>query len=984
LVLCEAATAKKAAALAVSKKLDAAPREVNDVAVNPMHQPVVAEESHRLPAPGPETRAMRVDVEEGADSSDSDDGSISDGCDSDFEDDVWESGHVSDRGRMICGMDGFYLVDSKVYREVGGDLVPYDAETKQYTGAVLPKPYRIVHRGSKLRAASGALGVYWSDGIEDIVAMPPFRKVKDFVISAKAHAWFKETRLALVRWGNTMTLGHCFHEHPYLGKTKMKSDIIVALVILSFLEGSKISSGVTPENVLLLTKLVFSTFPMYPMDLLVNTLLFFTYQRAALYSENMATTVALSDAMRGGVRFSAYREPETTNVVTDMLVSGIEGLTEEGAYIVNTEEHVKMMLSKGYTSITRLGYVDSSTSHGTTANRTKEPGLKFEMIKRKGYNEGAIFEDPYVHFKTNHDALREKICYESVGTCLATSAKTIDHKSTGEVEKCLLRLSMCRPDEEQLRANQISLVGPALEMGRRFVPGVDADLTAAIQVQDRKYSEDVHISVAPAEYTSNQRVVLESHLMYLRQEMDPILQARIVAQPLLAIQEYIGLIGGPKMMKRYAELLRFRSDINAKRKPFNDVKFKPDEAQKYKNGVLKFGRATISIVGSEWIHANPAMMYGMKHLIETVFTVTRVKPDTVLWADGIKSIFEMGGLISYSTEEFDNDLWYRAALSETDLGGLANLHQEMLNWCKLGPNRLAAVGHGDDIDIVKSDRYGEISAEEADISDNDGSYTDSLLRLEMQQVAVHCDPVSAYAQLANPLMLANPANENEKLLVRSTRGMLRCSGGIGTTYGNTKGGFLPILLYAKNSSRQTITEAAFDAGFNVTTDQFRIEQSTFLSKYRYAIPAESRLNPNEFGVMTCLASMLRSFGRITGDLPGSSKVNVADRWKVHVRGVVRSYVNEPDSMIMRALRDKYDGDIYSRIRVKLGYIPEMTYVDNGIIAHYYPEEEWERGVEEYRAFVVLVRESAAFGSVIAARFVDRIMKKRYGMMPVCR
>jgi hypothetical protein len=457
----------------------------------------------------------------------------------------------------------------------------------------------------------------------------------------------------------------------------------------------------------------------------------------------------------------------------------------------------------------------------------------------------------------------------------------------------------------------------------------------------------------------------------------------------------VDTIGGPKAGKRHEDIRRWEVSQQLARKRMNMVKFKPHEAQKYKKGVLKFGRATISIEGSEWVRANPPLMYAMKHSIEKPITITSIPNPGA----GPCTRIEMDGRVQYSTVPVAYQLWYRGVLSDTNLPELERVHRQMIEWCSMGPLRMAACGHGDDIDIVRSDAQGVLYAEEADIKDNDGSYTDSMLRLEAHQLAVHHDCVDVYAQLANPLLLINPCNENEKILLRSKLGMLRCSGGIGTTYGNTKGGFLVILAYAASLATDdlrgvpmaagavTIAAAAASVGFNVTSDVFDLAQSTFLSKFRYWVP-ECKGEPGAWKVMSCLASFARGFGRVTGDLGGSSRTPVCNRWLAHVEGVVRGYVHEPDCLFWASIRSKYDTSMGQSMRdvwrkwTSMGHRDELGAADWGIVRHYYESHEEELGVYEYLYCIQLIKESPKFGSVIACGFIDRLMSKRYGMAPV--
>jgi hypothetical protein len=898
---------------------------------------------------------------------------------------------------VITGTRDTFVLDDVCYKKVGGDLVGYNPDIRAWGGFTYPHPVRVVRPHTILRNVSeGRVGSCELGGDQVFVTNSPFEIIRDFVIEAKHHKWFKMFRRFLADAGsnamNVATLGYYdfWPEHPFRYLTKHRKDIMISSAMYSYLCENKISSGVTPDNVLLLSRIIFRDFKYLPIEILIETLLFFTFQRAAMRSEMMATTVPLSDYLNAGKRFKAYREPMNTNYVAGMLIAGEDEITQEGWYSINSVEEVKLWDVKGFVSVNRLPYVPSSEEHGDGLRRTKPPGYKFEMVRRRGFNEGCTFYDPYPFFSYNSDDRYESKSYQTVGGCFATAMQVIDGKLTREVERCFLRLSMMRPNEFELRRAQIDAVTPALVDGCRRTGDLDDRLTARIIETDPDYVQDAtHMF---HELTPLQMLIRDTHATYQALEMDPADHAAILADPLKAIHRYIDIIAGPKMVKRHQDLDRYYKDVAIAPKKFNIVKFKPDEPQKFKEtankkSVLKFGRATISIEGSEWIRANPPMMYAMKHIIEHEMTIVKIAipvdgQNPLLHGPQVRgAVIEIDGVRTVTEVLPQYDLWYRAVLSDTNLDDLAAIDAQMFEWVNSGPFRMAAISHGDDIDILKSDGQGCIAAVEADIADNDGSYTDSLLRLEMQEVGMNCDPLEAYAQLANPLLLINPSKETEKILLRSTLGMIRCSGGIGTTYGNSKGSFLVILAYALRGREVSVEVAARDVGFNVTFDEFTPNESCFLSTFRYD-------GPDSRGVvrgqrMKCLASIARNFGRCSGDLPGRNNIRISDRWLEYVRGVVKGYVGEPDSLFLRSLRVKYDSLSLTRICDSLKS-NSLSCIDRGIIRHYYNDEDQERGAEEYLACVRLIQSSPAFGSVIACPFIDQIMKKRYKMAPVIR
>lgn len=904
--------------------------------------------------------------------------------------------------RVIVGTRGFYIVGGVVYRMIDSDLVPFNPSSKQWEGEILPRPYRIMPTGSVVSSIRGRTGDYMLDESNNkMVLASPFVIIPGFVIEARQHLWFKALRQGLHDLGHNATLGQYFPKGPYSGMTKVVKDIMAASEILAYLRDDKLASGVTPEQVILLTRTVFQKYDKYPIEILIETLLMHTFQRAAAYSEMSATTVALKDHITAGKRFNAYREPYNTNYVVGSLIQGIGDITSEGVYTVNTEDECKLKAMKGLTSITRIEYTTSSDKHGSARDPRKEPGDKFELMvprnaEASSFNKGATFVDPYPRFDTQLDPRTESRCYQSVGSCFATKMAVIDHKLPSEVEKCALRLTMSRPDEWTLRSNQIKAIAPALAWGRHRTKmckhpvlgdvTLDEMITHRIKENDPAYTID-HIDPADEVPTTDlQTAILCSHQLYMKQELNPLELVGMVANPLKALHDYIDIVGGPKAPLRHVEVSKVYNNPSVAPKKFNMCKFKPDEAQKYKKdavgeSVLKFGRLTVSITESEWVAADPPVMYAMKHAIESV----------LIWRNasyaernlGYLSVMTLGGEELPMVIKPQLELWYRACLTDTSLEQLAVVYQEMQAWVHGGPNRLAAVNHGDDIDILRSDMHGFVYAEEADIADNDGSYTDAFCRFEAQAVGAHTDPSRLYASLANPLLLVNPINEREKLLLRSKCGMLRVSGAINTTYGNCKGSFCPILSYALSGTDVGIVECARRVGFNVTSELFSdVRKSTFLSKFR--VPLSNRDGSPKIQVVTCFASILRNFGRCTGDLPGSMKEPVCDRWKRYVRGVVKGYVGEPDSLLMRELRTKFDGGVLRSLYCAISSVRPggLSDLDVGIVAHYYEEEEMELGIDEYRRCAALIHDMPAFGSVVACAFVDRVMKKRYGMEAV--
>lgn len=947
-----------------------------------------------------------------------------DGCGDDHSDDgdSLSGGYKQDPACILVPHRGFYTALGKVYRKSvvdGAVLVPYDPASKKWEGESFPCPYIEGREGSIVSGfGKVAPGHYCKQsGLAPVVLASSFSTIDNFVIEAREFVWLKAFRKMLIDTARTVSFGLLYQLHPYTGLTRITKSITFIDAVYAHLRDDKVANGVTPEQVTLLSRAIFAKFPQYPIEMLIETLLFFTFQRAAAFSEMRATTAALSSFIQGGNRVRAYREPFNTNVTTGALIAGEDDITQQGWYHVNPKDQCMALHGKGMVSIHRVPYVRSADAHGSATNRTKAPGGKYEEVStatrnpKSPFNKNCGFRDPYPWFKTDTDPKGER-CYQTVGGAFATKMAVVDHKDPKEVARCFLRMSVTRPDEWELRDNQIRAFAPAWQwfnenynepgVNNPIRPdGVDFDnrLTASIREVDPLYERD-DLPNAQLPLSELQEALRCAHRLYVHTPVDPQELAGIVQNPVKAIHDYIDIVGGPKAPMRHVEAARYLENPCAQRKRYNEVHFKPDEAQKYKYDKdsqemkLKFGRATISITGQEWVHANPPLLYAMKHLIEREFTWRKVD------YGAYKSVMEMDGYQEMSVAQPVYDLWYRACLSSTDGDSLSALKAQMIAWCLDAPDRMAALSHGDDIDIIRSESDGRLVAEEADISDNDGSYTDLLLRVEAQRIVPSADPTVLFSQLANPLLLINPSNNHEKILLRSRTGMVRCSGAIDTTFGNTVGSSSLVLAYAlQGPGRDGVVQAARSIGFNVTCQVFGdLCESTFLSKFSVVLD----WNKGAAGIvtMTCFASMFRNLGRCTGDLPGKASTPVCDRWMEYMKGIIKGYVNEPDTLLMRAMRIKYDPAEYGVFKL----LPEClrpsgaikavrrcitrsrekmcSPIDLGVIEHYYGIDERDKGIGEYLDCVRLIDESPAFGTIIACAFIDRIMAKRYGMAPV--
>lgn len=500
-----------------------------------------------------------------------------------------------------------------------------------------------------------------------------------------------------------------------------------------------------------------------------------------------------------------------------------------------------------------------------------------------------------------------------------------------------------------------------------------------------------------------------------------------------ALDDYIRLIGA-KLPLRTQLLTKIKErclrDVASK---VNVVQCKPHEFQKYKivNGkpVLKYARDVVSITDEDWIRAQPHLLAYVKKALEGELSISfrreaiqtpsgrafdeesmilvvgydcqpdLAASDNPLYArDDILKQFIIPPALWKNVDEcvFNRKFYYRAVISNTSLYDISNQIKRMKSKL-INDGDVYVITHGDDqlCAVLNSDKtkYGGRTGVvfiEGDINDNDGSHVDDFYRLDYCTFVSRGEvPVEAFAQLANPLMVTNPNDISQYGLFRRRYGMQMCSGSVHTTYGNSKmsANVGLTLLFASGGSYEDLARGV---GMTVTTLEGDLTDVTFLSKNFYSVG-------EDVFAYTDLASLLRKLGRATGDVNGSNKVPIDIRFDDHNSGVVKGWVHEPGSQILDVLRRKYidEKPVYAKcfgvwIRtnplssIKMPSLQkiEMNDLEKAYIAHYYGPDEQDLGYSEYAALVNMCEQANTFGVIIKSRFIDRIMKRRYGMTPV--
>lgn len=502
-----------------------------------------------------------------------------------------------------------------------------------------------------------------------------------------------------------------------------------------------------------------------------------------------------------------------------------------------------------------------------------------------------------------------------------------------------------------------------------------------------------------------------------------------------ALEKYVRDVGSKLRLRLdLIQKIRDRMTKNIASK-MNVVQCKPHEFQKYKivNGEpsLKYARDVISITGEDWVAARPdCLAYvkkmmegeytvdfeyrginGLRHYadeIDVIITYTHIDPN------GIPQLIQKRFLVpdAFARVCSKDDLpvggkfAYKSVISDTSLEGLSKVMTDVHNRLLAEPGLIFALTHGDDqivgvhnVDPTLYQGRTGVFYIEGDINDNDGSHVDQFYRLDMRTFVARGGevPVNAFAQLAKPLLLVNPNNIEQYGVLRRRHGMQMCSGSVHTTYGNSKMSMNVALSLLFNRSVE-YDSAASSVGMNVTSLYGELEDVTFLSKNFYL--SEDDKGDQVVKVFSDLASLCRKVGRCTGDVEGRTAMPICVRFDDHNRGVVQGWCHEPKSTFIDIMRERYVDKQPKYIKFFGKYIrkdvPELVKtkfrgdrythsdlneVDSAIIRHYYPDDP-EIGFTHYRTFLNMISTADTYGTLIKSRFVDRIMSRRYGMIPV--
>lgn len=844
----------------------------------------------------------------------------------------------------------------------------YDSVVQDWGHEILSQHYTIVEEGVVRMVEptpwyNHYKGSTKTTAVERILTSS-YKVIPNFVIQARTHGWFGWLRRGLVEVGYNVSFGYFFDRNIlYRGMTKRRRTIVIHKEILSFITSMKLCMTVGIMQNRHLATPILEKFKNVPYEVVIDTMIYFTERRTHMQARLKATTEACEEYLKSNrMERAPWIAPEASTMITDILRMGAPA----GNYSFTSREEATENLLVGRTCVQRESYVASDASHGSASNPTVEAGGKFELVTA---SEGSGFEDPYVTMPEGaRDPIKDQ--YQSVGGCFATRMKVV-RSSREEFEKCGLRMFAARKDEQWLREQQRQAYAYTLALHYQRDPFSFDKLTAEIKRFDEDYVPpkiDMKLLEWGAPVSNLQRIM---HILQTAREeaFEDEFDDKEAGTWFDRMVEYIRSMG-VKMDQRYAALKTLEDEINVERRHqrVNKAAQKPHEPQKFKKGVLKYARLFISVTDEEWAKADPLMMQFMKRVEEQLFTVT----NNVLWV----------GSRCYDIPFPIRDCWYRTVLKETEPQALAGVVRVMEEWLQAHPGGIAGISHGDD------QAFGERFAGEAtvwtesDITLNDGSHTSSAFRMGHYECVAHgYEATTAFAQLGKPIEFRNQDHRSDKVVVRSVDGEYLPTGHIGTTYFNSKQSgalFFATAVYDMSDGPKFV-EAAETLGFLVEVPVVRqpITSITFLSKAFFVdyVTDDEGGTVGDIKAYTEIASLFRNYGRITGDIPGSSKAHIVDRWLEHVKGVAKGWVNEPTSLLLDEVRRLSGLDVFTQ-----GFV--LGPVDEAYLARYYPDDP-ELGYTEYLDLVGQLRTlKDMYGFFVVHPFIDRIMKKRYGMEPI--
>lgn len=864
-------------------------------------------------------------------------------------------------------------------------------------GTKLPE-HVIVSHGLEVRMRGKLQGKYLaSEGEEEVVLRSPFRLTTE-TSRARGYTWFKSFRQNFreaVRTAETVvSLGNSHHWERtlYTDYSERYNKFVLYLPALETLN-SKVVNAVTEVNNKSLLKKLIEENEHVPQRILYDTAIYFVERRAVVQKQLSATTDACIAYLEDK---RAWTQPEAHEGKDPSVDPTKRAAMPEGTYPFTSKDECIKIFKQGGTCCARMDYTTADKSYDVYEETIYENYMYEPLNEReaaKSARRGVTLSKSGLEFRTQET--KENMGYQTVGTHWATQAAVITTGSTLEYQKAARRLIQGRDGDPLLRERSGKMAAQTLRYLIQMLNGERSsfnavkeliDLTETIRLVDPAYEgqgfntyvcDELNVDMASIKLTETDMnyCSIEAGMAFSRaMETLPGEGGRSV-DAYEHLVEYIDELGA-KVPERMG-YVRASKAFEKESQGFLDVQMKPHEPQKVKKGKLKFGRMVVSIVGEGWIDANPTVWYDNKHLLEEPIMVRHTGDTFKVTLKGVDRYFK------YPFPEagtLKRNFYGQTVITKTRLDGLKEVLTDMEEKSELDKGMYCFCNHGDDMLSRYTNDAGKTVWCEGDLANNDSSHVDATFRQLYLVDRFRGENVkAAYAQLAYPVKFVNPNRKTEFGFFRARHGMRLPSGSVLTTYGNSRKSEGVGLAHAFYG--ETFMQCATKVGCEVTTVEGRLERISFLSKVFYR---------GLDGGIECaldLASIARKLGCIVGDAPGTRKVLVCDRIVQATREVVAGHVNEPDSLFIKSLREKFKVQTKME-KLKLALTrkvvykeSDLTYVDTGILSHYYGVEDMPRGIDEYLRCVNQLVSAPEYGATMYSRFIDKTMEVRYGMAP---
>lgn len=901
----------------------------------------------------------------------------------DFEDfpedpypDITEDERPSEHNQVIL-TDGVYLEHlGKGFMRKGETFIPCESG-----GKALPEYISIQYNEQAWIRGDAITGSLITPGPGAVHHMRSPTFLTHNVYNAARFTWFRKLRESASDYTRLATFGTLYKRTIFRQFAKDYRKLCVHRAALDMLRTEKIASAISDQNNKLFLKQIRGVYNTVPIDILIDTVIYFTESRAIAHVKVNAT----NEACAHYVKQPKHHVPPTQY---GSSLADIKTSREAGFSVFTTEEESIEGFASGNTCCQQKEYVDCDPSH-----LNKEiPYEMYECVEDQDIckRRGCYLDNTGIHCRTDFSC---ETPYQTLGTHFQTNSEVINHKKISQVEASFNRILQPVAEAVSKRAYATAMGMQTLNYlrGMQAVDEPLEELTRAIRRFDRDYDEGF---LAYNEFVENHGEVNltenDKNLCFaralvknVRSTFEMFHEPDRVHDEVAEVLRYTEEIGS-KVGERKAYVDDFKEGT-ASNKSYLAVQMKPHEAQKYKKGKLKFGRLVISIVGQGWIDANPSLLCDGKSALQALLHVkVRDGTCTVTIDKSGENAQVVAGHAHMPYVCDDSDFYHRSMLTETsndELAAQVGIYDGMMEGTLVRTS--CCLSHGDDMLMVSNRDHDVVHGRrsyqwyELDIADNDSSHVDIDMRLEYLALGRRNERVrEVFKQMALPIVFVNPAERKEYIRLRYKHGMRMVSGSVATTYINSAKSL--DLMLATHFLRHSAEDSCLSQGFVVTSKIGTLEDVSFLS--RYYTSAGGRVK-----AYYDVACWMRKFGKITGDAPGSSKTPVHKRIIEHSRGVSHQMATLSESKIAALLDAKYAKTRLGKLGMAQFFVMQrkLNEEDMALIRYYYGEAGIQQGIEEYCSTLEVIRNSPRYGAVIMTAFIDRAMLVKYGMSGVC-